>query len=347
MTAARNNVFTHSFILSPLNMKTLLLPSIDEMSGWQEYRQKGLVAAVMVLSFLALLGLMNQNPLLVATTRTYQRVVQQDPLQKEFQNVSVIITSSLIPNHPNIDIIQQTIQSLSHLQHLPLDVPIYVTVDGLPSDDLRRQAKKLPFTEQDKARLAAYIGRMQDASFEPYTNVKLLVAPKHLHIAGSVHWAITEFVQTQFVYVLQHDLAFGADIDHYHLLQAMSNSTHIPWLRNVRFRLGKVDRIRFPPCKYLGKGKNIKLEYGLKVFATAKWSDNNQVSTREYYLELFEKLHFLQRPMEGAMMVASKENCSYWGQVVYGGLYDKRPYLVHLDGRHSDSFNSSNMELGT
>eukprot|EP00934_Nitzschia_sp_Nitz4_P003899 Nitzschia sp. Nitz4//scaffold265_size26576//6062//7102//NITZ4_008245-RA/size26576-processed-gene-0.32-mRNA-1//-1//CDS//3329544831//3889//frame0 len=256
------------------------------------------------------------------------------------KDVSIIITSSLIPNHPSINIIQQTIDSLSHLQMIPFDVPIFVTIDKPPkfkSDD-------------DKNRLEEYIRRMQVATFEPFTNVKILVAPRHLHIAGSVHWAMTEFVKTQFVYVLQHDLAFAVDIDHDHLLQILNDSQHSrPWLRNIRFKLnGTAMNRRNLYCMPIHNGSNVKLEHGLKVYPTAKWSDNNQLSTRDYYLEMFELMirisrkHSLEQPMEFPMSNAAWDNCSYWGQAVYGGRFDMISYLVHLDGRHSQSFHETN-----
>jgi hypothetical protein len=99
----------------------------------------------------------------------------------------------------------------------------------------------------------------------------------------------------------------------------------------------------FPYCRvYNHKGKYPEDEYGgLKLFATARWSDNNQFSTKAYYEELFAMIIHQKRPMEAPMMHHATKNCTYWGQVVYGGRWDERAFLKHLDGRHSHASNET------
>ena len=57
-------------------------------------------------------------------------ITQQDQI-----DTSIIITSNLIPTHPSIAMINETINSLHrHLIGLSLDTPLFLTIDGLPPE---------------------------------------------------------------------------------------------------------------------------------------------------------------------------------------------------------------------
>ena len=62
-------------------------------------------------------------------------------------------------------------------------------------------------------------------------------------------------------------------------------------------------------------------------------NDSNHLTTKSYYEELLSMMGFLTRPMEWPMQVHANENCTYWGQTMYGRYGDRAGYLQHLDGR--------------
>lgn len=144
---------------------------------------------------------------------------------------SVIITSSLIPTHPSIDMVNQTIQSLQvHLRGLNLsETPIFVTVDGLPPNSNNFDNWK---------RLKDYAANLREEfdgnGNSQYPNVRVLESDVHLHIAGSVRMAM-DHVGTKYVYVLQHDLPFARGIDHVNAVKSMEQ--HPTLIRCVRFYL--------------------------------------------------------------------------------------------------------------
>ena len=71
----------------------------------------------------------------------------------------------------------------------------------------------------------------------------------------------------------------------------------------------------------------------LNFYATKRGSDNNHLTTKAYYDEMFANIDHLNSAMEWGMMAPAKANCSYWGQVVYGTREEN--YLKHLDGRRT------------
>mmetsp|Transcript_6142 Transcript_6142/g.9679 ORF Transcript_6142/g.9679 Transcript_6142/m.9679 type:complete len:288 (-) Transcript_6142:39-902(-) len=249
--------------------------------------------------------------------------VGDNDVPKVRDDTSVIITSNLIPTHPSVAMINETIHSLHHhMKGLPQNVPIFLSVDGLHKNDSGNQ------TSRD--RLEEYIHRLKNTPF-PFHNITVVPASSHLHIARTVKQAM-DLVQTKFVYVVQHDLPFVRDVYHLELIHAMND--HPNTLRNVLFKLeGALGR--FPVCPiYNNHGIFPKEEYqGLDFYATKRWSDNNHFTSKAYYQEMFSSIPHLNGAMEWGMMTPAKQNCSWWGQVVYGTRADN--FLKHLDGRQS------------
>jgi hypothetical protein len=274
-------------------------------------------------------------------------------------DLSVVITSNLIPSHPRIDFINRTIASLLHLDGLPYDTPIYITVDGISNTTGHRKRKKAikdrrQKDEKDSRRLSKYIRRVQSASFYPFTNVQVLAMDQHRHISGSVNEALKHISNqthyrylpdNHFIYLLQHDLYFIERIPHDKVIGAMRESPDR--LKNIRFRYNrgrrdddKRDAFRFPRCFDVENGDVFERQ-GLPFYVTERWSDNNQLSTLAYYQSMISHIQKattdgrLSLPMEFVLMNSAKENCRKWGQAVLGDRIERRSYLGHLDGRHA------------
>ena len=123
-------------------------------------------------------------------------------------STSIIVTSNLIPTHPSVAMINETIYSLyRHLIGLPKDVPLFLSIDGT--------SKKDEANKTNHARLDQYIRNLRNAS-SPFQNITIIPAPRHLHIAGTVRQAM-DHVKTKFVYVIPR-------LEH--LLDRRPHSTH-------------------------------------------------------------------------------------------------------------------------
>lgn len=284
--------------------------------------------------------------------RSGPRVPENTTISDLDYHLSVIITSSLIPIHPSINFINKTISSLLKLDGIPGDTPIYVTVDGIPPN-----AKDPNMTARHQHRLTRYIRNLRSASFYPFTNVKVLVMDQHRHISGSVSEALNHIARytakhykqhdpsNHFVYLLQHDLYFTRSVPHTQLIEAMRQ--YPDDLRNIRFRYNYgpkdhddvQDQRRFPPCLEMENGTVFERN-GLPFFATARWSDNNQLSTLQYYRDMIVHIQNttkngrLNLPMEWVLMRTSNDRCREWGQRVLGDRTRRHSYLGHLDGRN-------------
>ena len=91
------------------------------------------------------------------------------------------------------------------------------------------------------------------------------------------------------------------DVYHSELIQAMSD--HPTTLRNVLFKLeGAIGR--FPVCPvYNDNGVFPREEYRmLNFYGTKRWSDNNHLTTKAYYDEMFANIDHLNGAMEWGMM---------------------------------------------
>eukprot|EP00563_Minutocellus_polymorphus_P003709 CAMPEP_0181029696 /NCGR_PEP_ID=MMETSP1070-20121207/5335_1 /TAXON_ID=265543 /ORGANISM="Minutocellus polymorphus, Strain NH13" /LENGTH=288 /DNA_ID=CAMNT_0023107021 /DNA_START=1778 /DNA_END=2644 /DNA_ORIENTATION=- len=229
---------------------------------------------------------------------------------------SIIITSSIIPTHPNIAIINKTLHSLEMLQGLPDGSPIFVTVDGL-------DPAKSDNTE-NRQRLQDYVRNLR-LNFRNDDRVKILTSYTFGHLTNSLKMAI-ELVDTKYVYVVQHDFPFSKPINHTALVESMKKN---PLLHIVRFNKRKNAKMAGPGCDVVVHSSGID-------FVLNKWSDNNHFTTKNYYFDMLERLGPSPRAPESPMMYAQNSNCSLFGQYLYGGV-GYGPYIEHLDGRNTDN----------
>ena len=239
-------------------------------------------------------------------------------------DTSVIITSNLIPTHPNISMINQTIQSLKHLQGLSPEAPIFITVDF----------PKTPPTNESLARLNQYVQNLKDA-FQHRPNMHIIQSTVHRHISGCLQLAIDR-IHTKYVYQVQHDFPFIRDIDHTNLRKSLDE--YPQYLRNVRFE--QKWRVRGRVCDVWKKRLNITTSSpadhvnGLNFTLYRKWSDNNQFALRSYYEELLTMIGPAPRAPENQLGLGlAPRDCATFGQHVYGNHMEEGRYIHHLDGR--------------
>lgn len=236
-------------------------------------------------------------------------------------DTSVIITSSLIPTHPSISIINKTFASIrTFIDGLAHNTPIFISVDGL---------KPKYYVHENIDILHEYVKHLRlRFQHDPY--VSILNNCKRGHISGSIETAL-EMVETKYIYVIQHDLAFIKHINHRALVNVMEERPS--QVQIVRFNRDKFPRTvkRSPLCDGLRKLES----HGLKLHLSM-WGDNNHLTTKKYYSRLLKAMGPFPRPPEAPMQnrqtkFENRSDCTYFLQYLYQP--EDAPHIFHLDGR--------------
>jgi hypothetical protein len=177
-------------------------------------------------------------------------------------DVTIIITSSWVPSHPSLELIRRTIDSFHYLEGLDVNTtPILITVDGA-------EYKIDRGSPTSKSRiLSHYIQNLRKA-YREWTNVRVLPQEVRLNLVGNVQQAI-HIVETEYVYVIQHDMPFISPIHHSALIRTME-------------QIDDMRLVRFSPRRTLIRGRDkrglcgdhIDVEAnGIALAKTHTWSD--------------------------------------------------------------------------
>ena len=194
----------------------------------------------------------------------YKNISSSIPIQAQHaseheeihHDTTILITSSFVPTHPSTLLIESVINSLDYLHGLPSSTPIIITIDGAFGDPQNQRDH-----HQDKiARLTQYVNTLrfmkrtaatstsEDATstrqsnptfksqsiFHKYSNITIIYHhDRRLHLLGNVRYAMKHLIQTEFVYVLQHDIPFIHPINHTALLTTMKQYPRM--VRLIRF----------------------------------------------------------------------------------------------------------------
>lgn len=301
-------------------------------NNWSSDRRGRQISIFVFCSVLALLELLSGTPapvtrnLVEKATRATSMTLEVNALTStasKNDDTTVIILSSLIPTHPSISIINETYQSLKLLKGLSPTAPIFFAVDGSPEGT----------SKDDIERLAQYVANLK-AEFNK-SHHHILASNVHLHIAGNIKQA-HDLITTPYIYIIQHDFAFRRSINHTAIIKSMNDYPDI--LRLVLFNKRPNEPRRSDRhggnCTYLSYP--VDHIHGIHFWKTSMWSDNNHLTTWNYYDEVLKMLGNLKRAPEGPLMHHAIRNCSYWGPFMYGKIGDSQ-YLRHLDGRHAQN----------
>lgn len=258
---------------------------------------------------------------MVKTWNNFGSIFQETP--------TVIISASYLDSHPEITFIQEVIESLD-FTGLPKDTPIILSHDRIRPDTEG-------FNEKDEAYNKYFKNLEKYTITSRYTNIKIVVAPEWGHLTRTLEYAMG-FVETKYVFVLQHDIHIRREIPVLKMMCLMEKYSHIKHLRfNVRMNLPTF-------IWWDGYTGGTRLfaeeEYdGFKLCVTPAWSDQNHLATKQYYEELVfpactnpdgELIYdFMENRMNGLSHHDSK-----YGTYIYGGLGDPRTSR-HSDGRKS------------
>lgn len=244
------------------------------------------------------------------------------------KSLTIIVLASPSPRHPDTGLILRTIDSLTLLGDVSL-TSIVIAHDGVN--------EKLQ--EDLKAHYQEYQRRLKlDLASKP--NITIIQAPHFGHLSGNINHAL-KFVKTKYVLVVQHDLEFIRKIDIQNCLNALEMNPKIKHLRfnkltNYPYVWDCNPRYR----KFLYKEKNISIQGNtFSCIKTLGWSDNNHLTTTDYYLKLILPLvgHRKTFPENVANLASGVYNHRFLGTFIYGFLGDEQT-IFHLDGRGSQIF---------
>jgi hypothetical protein len=206
----------------------------------------------------------NNNKNKNATTTTITTGTESASQLEECDDTSIIITSNLIPVHPSINMINETIHSVwTYLQGLSDMAPIFIACDGLQQNLNHTQA------ENDCVRYKQYEDTLR--LMYPPPRFTIFVGESRLGLTGNVK-QVMDLVTTEFVYVLQHDMPFTRLINHTAVIRVMRH--HPDAVRLVRFN------------KRRNGGFGVVFD-GIHLAKHHLWSDNNHLTRKSYYEEMF------------------------------------------------------------
>jgi len=237
--------------------------------------------------------------------------------------LTVIVLGHPVNSHPDISLIERTVESLKLLNLAP-ETKIVLSHDR-PKRDLTKQ-KKVNFDFY----LDNLSKRYRDAS-----NLIITVTPKHSFLSGNIRHALTH-VETKYVLLVQHDLAFSQSVNIRALLSAMESHEEIKHVRfNKRPNYVKEGWDFYPQERLeFVKEKSFNTDFGdLELLTTLAWSDQNHLTTVTYYRDLVLPLcsKYKVYPEDMLNPFTRSSLFGFFGNFVYGSLSDDA-FIDDLDG---------------
>lgn len=245
------------------------------------------------------------------------------------EEVTVLISSSYIPSHPSVKVIEETLSSLEQTD-MGHDYPVLVVHDGL-----KRGAQ-----QQEKEDYRIFL-RSFSEKFADHSKIRSLELAFHGHLAGAISEALKE-ITTEFVLVVQHDLPFVKPVPIRRLARLMRTQ---PQIRHLRFNSSAVTNSGWDALyedKHVRRSRssflrNFEFEdrWGkLRLVSTLAWSDQNYLVSREHLVHdlvpIFRGLKTFPENVLNPLL--NEETHRYFGTFLFGGM-DDPAYILHRDGR--------------
>ena len=241
------------------------------------------------------------------------------------KNLTIVVLASPSPRHPDTGLILRTIDSLTFLGDVT-STKIIIAHDAV-SENVQGNLKANYHEYQRRLKL--------DLALRP--NIAIKQTPYFGHLSGNISHAL-KFVETKYVLVVQHDLEFTRKIDLQNCLIALEINPKIKHLRFNKLSNNPYIWDCNPSYrKLLYKEESISIQgEKFRYIKTLGWSDNNHLTTRDYYQNLILPLVGHRRifPENVANLASGVYNHKLLGTFIYGGLGEQQT-IFHLDGRGS------------
>lgn len=195
------------------------------------HRRQNLEAATVVF-------LERQEESMITKVATIDQHADGDTQQHTDDEVTIVLTTNLIPTSPDIMVVNETVHSLyQYLHGLPPTTPLIITVDGLDNKTRSRE-------DNADERWHQYVANLRKEFHHPYQTV--LPQPERINLIGNLQEAL-KLIQTEFVYIIQHDMPFLKQVRHAALIRTMKR--HPDEIKMVRFNYIRRHADKFNRCK--------------------------------------------------------------------------------------------------
>ena len=222
-----------------------------------------------------------------------------------------MITSSPLGDHPSIDCIQETIESLSHIKDLTNE-QIIIAQDGLRYEDKNKKYE-------------GYLKNLEKYIKENNMNAKINLKESWGGLTGNIRDAI-KLVKTKYLLVIQHDFPFVSDFEVYKMIEDMEENSQ---LKHVRFNKRSNGAYMWDNNKLFRKELICK---NYIYTRTGIWSDMNHLTTLKYYQEIVLKESEDEDFMESSLKDKPLEDHKKYGTYIFGPVnYPKT--ILHIKGR--------------
>lgn len=228
------------------------------------------------------------------------------------EEVTIIILAHPVKSHPSTELIEKAYNSLAHLG-LGKRVKVIIAHDA-PKKNLAKD-RILDFNH--------YLENVK-IFFKSEVNVTILANRKHEFLSGNIKKALG-LVKTPFVLIMQHDLAFCSDVNIPALIEVMKSNDHI---KHVRFNK-RGNSVREGWDFYIKARAEFIRQFDfqttkgdLSLLRTLAWSDQNHLTTVNYYKNLVLPLcgRFKVYPEDMLNPFTRPGLFSTFGNYVYGNL---------------------------
>lgn len=245
------------------------------------------------------------------------------------RKLTIIITASYVPSHPDTRHIDGVMDSLKLLNY-PEDTRIILAHDY----------------PHDSSTLSAYFEYYGKLNFKYGDTCIITMLDRHKHLTGSIRNAF-KYVDSEYVLLVQHDFPFIKNVD---LTSVMNDMDNNPQLKHVRFNKRNTIQTAgdwLTADRELNVFNTFSIRGVNNYVSTFCWSDNNHISPSSYYRDIVLAEVRDGMPMENHLYqelrkIAENKNATSqdieqafkkYGNFIYGEL-NEEAYLYHSDGRN-------------
>ena len=235
-------------------------------------------------------------------------------------NFTIVIAGSYIKSHPDTEHIVRVIDSCAEHMGLGQDdeVPVVLAHDYNEHDDFKKYLENL---------------ETYTSEYESNSNMfrfKVVVSDDWGCLTGNLRHSM-KYVDTKYMFVVQHDLYFTQSFGVYSILADMEFDRR---LKHIRFNLA-------PISKKYADGQNDLwgkvIQHKNSYVRTPAWSDNNHLTTKSYYqdyvLHMSEDGDWPETNIIG--LSVDERTHAVQGTYIYGNIGDG-PKIDHSDGRKEE-----------
>lgn len=198
----------------------------------------------------------------------------EKPTRAHKSSITVLVSTSPIPSHPNTRLVEDTIASVR--EQLP-ESEIIVMFDGVNPENL-----------ETKASYDEYTRRLLWKINNEYENITPLVMNTYVHQTGMVREAL-KYVRTPLLLFVEHDTPLRDEIDWDGLSEVVGSG----YAHSVRLHH---ETHILPDHQYLMLDSEPQDIQGVPLIRTRQWSQRPHLSSTDYYRHICET-YFTDRPM--------------------------------------------------